>query len=324
MKEKLIQYFIENNFKAIRDTGKTWQELGSEFGLTGESARKIIKRSKAILTKKIELTKAIEKHVEKNKFQPKILIFDLETAPLRAYVWRLWKQNVHPLNGQLQSEWFLLTYSAKWLFDSKVYSGKLTPEEVTSEDDTRLVKEMWDLFNEADIVIAHNGIQFDVPMMNGRFLKKNLPPPLPYKIIDTKKVAAKQFNLPSNKLDYIAQFLGLGRKIDTDFELWVNCLKGDTKALSDMELYNIQDVRILEDVYLALRPYIQPHPNLGLYITEDTECCPSCTSTELKWEGNYTTYSNTYKAFRCNHCGSIGRSKTPEKKHSNLTKPCPI
>ena len=90
------------------------------------------------------------------KKQPKILIFDIETAPLKSYVWRLWKQDISPLNGMLQSEWFMLTWSAKWLFDDKIMSGKLTSKEAINEDDSRVTKEMWNLFNEADIVIAHN------------------------------------------------------------------------------------------------------------------------------------------------------------------------
>lgn len=314
----IIKYFVDNGVTSIDQTPYTWNQLGEMYGITGNAARKRWKKyNRATI-----MTKAVTAPV--NGFEPKILVFDLETAPLQAYVWRLWKQNVNPLNGQLQSEWFLLTYSAKWLFDNSIISGKLSKEEVLAEDDTRLVTELWNLLNEADIVIAHNGAQFDVPVLNGRFLKKGLPPPMPYKIIDTLRTAKKQFSLPSLKLDYIGQYLGLGNKIKTEFELWVNCLKGDEKALNEMEIYNIQDVKLLEDVYLAMRPYIQPHPNLGLYITEDTQCCPSCTSKDLNWQGTFTTYTNSYKAFRCNSCGSIGRDKMPQKKHSNLTKPIPV
>jgi len=311
----IIEYFESNGFTSIKQTGRKWADIGAEFELSEDAARKRMARHWGINIEAIE---------EEKKFEPRILVFDLETAPLSAYVWRLWKQNVNPLNGQLQSEWFLLTYAAKWLFDETMISGKLTKEEALAEDDTRLVQELWNLLNEADIVIAHNGAQFDVPILNGRFLKKGLPPPMPYKVIDTLKTAKKQFNLPSLKLDYIGQYLGLGNKIKTEFELWVNCLKGDDQALLDMEVYNVQDVKLLESVYLTMRPYIQPHPNLGLLITEDIQCCPSCTSTDLKWGGMYTTYTNSYKAFRCNHCGSIGRDRIPQKKHLNLAKPIPV
>lgn len=309
---KVIKYFIDNNYKTITDTCLQWQDIAEELGLvSADAARLQWSRNKHLLDGKEE------------KKLPKILVFDIETAPLSAYVWRCWKQNVHPTSGQLRSEWFLLTYAAKWLFENKTISGKLTKQEALNQDDTRLVQEMWELLNEADVVIAHYGKGFDIPMMNGRFLKKGLNPPMPYKLIDTKLHASKQFNLPSNKLDYIGEYLGLGRKIKTDFELWANCLKGDLNALQEMETYNIQDVKLLEDVYLAMRSYIQPHPNLGLYIDDDIECCPACMSEDLNWEGQYFTYANSYDAFRCNSCGSIGRSKKTNKKRSNILKSIP-
>jgi len=309
----IVKHFLDRNATNIKDLG-TWEQVGQLYGITGNAAKK---RWRRYQKKNLQA-----KPLPSNK--PKILVFDLETAPLRAYVWRLWKQNVHPLNGQLQSEWFLLTYAAKWLFDDTVIAGKLTSKEVQEEDDSRLLHELWNLLNEADIVIAHNGRQFDVPILNGRFLKMNIKPPMPYKIIDTKTAASKHFNLPSNKLDYIAQYLGVGQKIETDFDLWVRCLNGNNAALNEMMIYNINDVKILEDVYLAMRPYIQPHPNLGLYIEDDVECCPCCTSTDISFEGKYVSYASTYSAFRCNSCGSIGRSKLSINRKANLTRSIPV
>lgn len=308
--KNVINFFVTNNYENISHTGLTWQELGDMFGISAEAARSQWRNRK-------------EDVKEKEERRPKVLVFDIETAPLRAYVWRLWKQNINPTNGQLRSEWFLLTYAAKWLLEDEVISGSLTPEEVAKEDDSRLLVDMWNLLNEADIVIAHNGVNFDCAILNGRFLKYGLHPPMPYKVIDTLRHAQKQFNLPSYKLDYLGQYLGIGCKIKTEFDLWINCLNGDKKALEEMRIYNIQDVRLLEDVYLRMRSYIQPHPNLGLYIEDDVECCPSCTSRNLSWAGNFTTYSNTYKAFRCNDCGSIGRSGQSLFKRKNNIKPIP-
>ena len=116
----IIKYFIDNGVTSIDQTPYTWNQLGEMYGITGNAARKRWKKyNRATI-----MTKAVTAPV--NGFEPKILVFDLETAPLQAYVWRLWKQNVNPLNGQLQSEWFLLTYSAKWLFDNSIISGKLS------------------------------------------------------------------------------------------------------------------------------------------------------------------------------------------------------
>lgn len=244
------------------------------------------------------------------KHHAKILVFDIETAPILAYVWSAWNQNIGYNLDMLLDDWFMLTWSAKWLFEDKVLSAKLTSKEAKDQDDSRITKLIWELFNEADIVIAHNALKFDNKKLNARFLKNGLPPPLPYQTIDTLAHARKRFAITSNKLDYIGKFLGVGRKIDTGgFDLWKRCMNGDSEALLDMEKYNIQDVKLLEDVYLALRPYIQPHPNIGLYIEDNIECCPSCGSSSLQWDGTYATYANLFDSFRCNDCGSIGRSR---------------
>lgn len=250
----------------------------------------------------------------------KILVFDIETAPLKSYIWGIWNQNLgHSLN-MLESDWFMLTWSAKWLFDDKVMSDKLTPKEVSNEDDKRISKSLWTLLEEADVVIAHNALKFDIKRINTRFLKNGLKPPMPYQVIDTLIHARRRFNITSNKLDYIGKFLGLGEKLSTGgFDLWKRCMEGDSEALTEMETYNIQDVRLLEDVYLALLPFIKPHPNVGLFVAEDVHSCPSCGSTDLKWEGVYTTYANQYDACRCGNCGSIGRSRTAKPKGKNIT-----
>lgn len=197
----------------------------------------------------------------------KVLILDIETAPILAYTWGIWNQNIQPSN--VHTDWFCLTWAAKWLFEDKVYSGKLTSNEAKTQDDSRIIKGIWHLLNEADIVIAHNGQKFDLPKLNSRFIINKLHPPLPYQQIDTLLHIRRQFGFTSNKLDYVNHLLNLPRKKENDgMPLWVNCYKGNTKALSEMLAYNIEDVRILEETYLRIRAWIKPHPNMGLFILD--------------------------------------------------------
>jgi len=242
-------------------------------------------------------------------FRLKILIIDIETAPILGFVWDVWNQNINP--AQVISEWFCLTWSAKWLFENKVYSGRLTGKEALRQDDKRIMKGIWALLNEADVVIAHNGDKLDLPRLNTRFIVHKLDPPLPYQSIDTLKTIRKQFAFSHNKLDFVNQILNLPRKQPNDGqEMWNKCYQGDEKALKEMEKYNIQDVRILEDTYLRLRPWIKPHPNIGLFILDEhNHRCPSCGSKELKEEGKlYYTTVNAYEQFRCK-CGAVGRKR---------------
>lgn len=257
----------------------------------------------------------------------KVLILDIETAPILAYTWGIWNQNIQPSN--IHTDWFCLTWAAKWLFEDKVYSGKLTSNEAKTQDDSRIIKGIWQLLNEADIVIAHNGQKFDLPKLNSRFIINKLHPPLPYQQIDTLLHIRRQFGFTSNKLDYVNHLLNLPRKKENDgMPLWVGCYKGDTKCLSEMLAYNIEDVRILEETYLRIRAWIKPHPNMGLFILDETQDrCPSCGSNDLKAEGKeYKTTANSYEQFRCNNCGSVGRKRLgsldiKQRRHLTMSTP---
>ena len=256
---------------------------------------------------------------DKSKY-PKILIFDIETSPLSAYVWGRWKQDISL--DQTISEWFMLSWSAKWLNNPNMMSDALTPEEVSREDDARITRSIWHLLNEADIIIAHNGVKFDTPKLNSRFIINGLMPPTPYRQIDTLQVARKEFGFSSNKLDALAGYLGIEHKSETNFLLWKRCLAGEQEALDYMQAYNIKDVEILEQVYLKLRPWIKNHPNISLYLENEDETCPHCGSSNLADTGTFS-YTNVSKFsnVRCMDCGGLARRRTsdyPKEKRKAL------
>lgn len=261
--------------------------------------------------------------LDKPKGPLKILIFDIETSPLKAYVWSRWKQNIYL--DQTISEWFMICWSAKWLGDDDIMSDCISPSEIAREDDGRIIKRLWSLIDEADIIIGHNSKRFDTPKMNSRFILHGLPPTSPYKQIDTKEVAAKQFGFSSNKLDALAGYFGIPHKDKTEFQLWVDCLNGDQKALDYMLRYNEKDVFILEEVYLKLRPWIRNHPNVAIYLEMDKMACASCGSTNVSEDNSfYYTNVNKYKMYRCNCCSSISRVRNtsyPKNIKNNLLVP---
>lgn len=250
----------------------------------------------------------------------KILIFDIETTPLKAYVWRRWNQNIYL--DQTISEWYMLSWSAKWLNRPEVMSEILNPYEISNEDDSRIIKKLWLLLDAADIVIAHNGKKFDVPKMNARFILNNLPPTSPYIQIDTREIAAKQFGFSSNKLDALAGYFNIEHKDETDFKLWSRCMKGDEESLNYMRKYNNKDVLILQQVYLKLRPWIKNHPNVGLYSQLiDYPLCPTCGGHHMVDDNSYYyTAVNKYKVMRCTNCNALARVRNTsipkeDKKH---------
>ena len=256
----------------------------------------------------------INGRTEKKK-SAKIYIVDIETAPTKAYVFGKWKQNIH--DDALISDWFILTWSAKELFSDKIYSATITPQEVKKEDDYRVCKGLFKILDDADIIVGHNFKRFDRKKANSRFLINELGCPSSYQIIDTCLQARKNLGELSNKLDVLAKKLGVGKKVDHQgFKLWVDCLDGDKEALNKMQEYNDGDILINEEVYLKMRPFILPHPNLSLFLDSDKLLCPCCESDNIKPVSEYTTYANVYTEYKCDKCGNRCRSN---KKHTKLS-----
>lgn len=247
----------------------------------------------------------------------KILLIDIETAPTVAGVWRFWKENVN--YDQIFDDSYILSFAFKWLLDENVYSAVLTPREAILNDDSRLLESLWHLLDSADIIIAHNGKFFDIPKINTRFIKNGMVPPSSYLIIDTLESVRRMFSFPSNKLGNIAKYLGLTEKVENEgFSLWKKCIHGDEEALEKMSEYNQGDVITLEDLYMTIRPYIKPHPNMGLFVEGTVSVCPTCGSSDIESNGFYYTPMNKYSEFRCGNCGATGRSRYAEKKAKHV------
>jgi hypothetical protein len=244
---------------------------------------------------------------------PKILLFDIETSLMKFWSFRPGKQYLGHRN--IIDDWFMIGWSAKWLHETEFMSSILSPEEILAKDDSRLAKEMWKKFDEADIVIAHNAHGFDVPKLNSRYLMNGIMiPPSSYQVIDTLKEFRRHFGMSSNAQDFLTRMLKLPQKLETNFDLWVRCMAGEQEALKEMNIYNIHDVGGLEELYMTVRPWMKSHPNVSLYYDEiDVTRCPKCGSTELYWKDDYRTPAGRFNQFRC-ECGTIGRSR-----YSNLT-----
>lgn len=256
----------------------------------------------------------------------RVLLFDIETAPLQGVFWSMWKQNIG--YNQLFDEWYMLTWAAKWLdepeesflYDSLHLHGDMY-------DDEPIVKSLHALIDEADVVVAHNGDRFDIKKINTRFLHHGLSPPSPYKSVDTLKIAKNHFAFTSNRLDALGEFLGLGRKIDTGgMDLWMRCLQGDEAAFVEMAEYNVQDIRLLESVYLALLPWAKNHPNVGVYYAEEghTELCSKCGSEDIQRRGFSYTQVSKLQRYQCNTCGGWTQGRTnllTKEEREGLLKP---
>jgi len=247
-----------------------------------------------------------ENHNLTSRNNCKILLLDLESTPLLSFTWGLYDQNIS--YNHVVQDWHLLCWSAKWLFDSEVMSDVLTVEEAKKHNDKRVAGSIWKLMDEANVIIAHNGNHFDLKKFNARFIKHGLTPPASYQTIDTLLVARNSFGFTSNKLDDLCEYFGIPKKTDTNFDLWKRCFFAEKEALDEMVFYNRNDVSILEELYIKLRPWIKGHPNLNLWNESTISVCPNCKGS-IDFKGDYYTPLNRYDAFKCLHCGAVGRSK---------------
>jgi hypothetical protein len=240
----------------------------------------------------------------------KILCIDIETTPNLAHVWGLWDQNIG-LNQLLEAT-EMLCFAAKWVGDPKMFFGRKWFAGPGVEDDKeQMIGLAHSLLDQADVVMHFNGKRFDVPHLNREFLMAGWKPPSPYKQIDLLSVVRKQFKFPSNKLEYVSKALGLAGKTKHEgHTLWIKCMAGDEKAWRKMRVYNKQDVRLLEEMYEVLKPWVIPHPNFALYEEGESieDQCPGCGSTELNPQGFAITSLGKYQRFQCGGCGKWSRS----------------
>lgn len=237
---------------------------------------------------------------------PRVLFLDIETAPARGRFWgKVYETDII----KVDKPWFMLCYAWQWMGEKKIhYKGlpDITPHYAANlTNDFFLVKELRNLLDEADVVIAHNGDRFDIPMIRARMARYRIDPPSNFRTVDTLKTCQSQFRLESNKLNYVAEFLGVGRKIPhTGLDLWSRCEEGDEKAWPVMKRYNKHDVYLLKEVYTVIRPWISNHPDLTLYdkAKHGPVRCPACRSGHIHKRGLEYTKAARYQAWACYDC----------------------
>lgn len=243
--------------------------------------------------------------------KPRVLFIDLETLPNIVTSWGLW------VNGMLSPDNIITERSIicggwKWQGDKELHIVAINPKD--PHNDLEVVRVLHEVVGSADAVVAHNGDKFDMRWLKARIAFHRLSPLPPVIQIDTKKIAKAAFYFNSNKLDYLAKFLGVGQKIKTEFGLWKACMAGDQKALDKMTKYCKQDLRLLEAVYDILTPHIPSKLNKVLFA--DREVCQHCGSKAINYRGFYYTRMNKYRRYQCCSCGCWARSLKPFKEIS--------
>ena len=234
------------------------------------------------------------------------LFFDIETSPNIGLFWEAgYKKNIDVSN--IIQERAIICICYKWEEEKDVYY--LTWD--SKQNDKRMLQQFIEVANSANELVGHNGDKFDLAWIRTRCLFHGIEMFPDYVTIDTLKIARQKFRFNSNRLNYIADFLGIGQKIKTEYSLWKDILlHKDKEAMAKMIKYCQKDVVLLEKVYKALSIHIKPKTHYGVIFGEDRGTCPECGSDELKINQRIVLASGLKKLrFRCNTCGKY-HSKT--------------
>jgi DNA polymerase elongation subunit (family B) len=246
---------------------------------------------------------------------PRILVLDIETRPIEAYVWGLKDQNI-ALN-QIKEDWGIIAWAAKWFrapAATTIYKDQRNAKDVRK--DKSLITPLWSLLDDADLVITQNGRNFDSKKLNARFILNGMKPPSPYRHLDTYQIVKRVAAFTSNKLEYLTdklctKYKKLRHKKFPGFSLWTSCLAGNKAAWDEMRRYNIHDVLATEELYTKIQAWDGSTDFTPYYSGDEAlshKC--NCGSTELRAEGYSFTATGKFQRYQCKVCGKWTASRT--------------
>ncbi len=284
MTKEEVKEFLKNKPGYLKEGGKRLRNhlLNKGFTTTINLCKEALREVR------LETT---EHSVKLINNEGKILIYDLETSPNVGWFWRAgYKQNIQP--NQILKERAIICVSYKWLGEDQVYNLSWDK----NQDDKFLIEQFVEVLNEADLIVAHNGDNFDIKWFKTRALFHRIPTLPNYKQFDTLKVAKSKLYLNSNRLDYISKFLGFEGKIQTTPDLWNRIVMlNDRNAMVEMLDYCDEDVRQLEKVYNELKYLDNPRIHAGVLNGKIKQTSPITGNTNIKEVKIVTTNSGTIK-----------------------------
>lgn len=238
----------------------------------------------------------------------KVLILDIETSPLLVYVWNLKDQYVG-LN-QMVRDWHIMAWSAKWLGEPASAIRYYDQRNLKVGNDLPILRPLWRLLNEADIVLTQNGKSFDAKKINARFMLHGMQPPSPYKHLDTYLIVRNAASFTSHSLEYLSEkFCTKYKKLShakfPGLSLWLECLKGNKAAWDEMRLYNIHDVLATEELYEKVKAWTPKTAPALFYVKDVSTKCRRCgKSDKMRRKGKEMTRRGFVQKYQCQGCGA--------------------
>lgn len=239
----------------------------------------------------------------------KILFYDIETTPLKAYIWQLGKQVVrHQQLDKAYSQWGIICVTYCWN-DGK--PAKCIDWGYEEQNSTKVVEEFDKLVAQADIVIGKNSNRFDNKMINWRRVLGKLPgqPSWTKHTDDLEQQLRRYFRIPSFGLDYVSEQLGYGGKIKMEFQHWIDIVeKQPTRgkaAFKQMKEYGLKDIEDTRGLWADLEEHFEPKYNMNVVLgaAKGEQLCKRCGSARLAHRGAARHgITCSYQEYRCLDC----------------------
>lgn len=251
----------------------------------------------------------------------KRLFFDIETSPMIVYSWRV-GYKIRLTYENIIENFKIICISYKWGGSDKVHTLSWDKNQC----DKQLLIDFMKIANQADELVAHNGDRFDIKKIRTRCIFHRIPMFPKYRTLDTLKKARSGFAFPSNRLNDIGIYFGVGKKVDTGgFDLWKDVCNGDKKALKKMVEYCEGDIVLLEDVYNVLSTYVTNNTHAGVLLGGYKHECPNCGNDHsVHLKDNITAKGTIKRLMECDSCEYVYEiSNTDYKKKIILNAQCP-
>lgn len=253
-------------------------------------------------------------HISRITSDPRILLWDLETSKMAIEGYTYSRKQ---FSNYLPDDWikhpvWIHCAAWKWLDKNTINSTSVLKDKERFKkdfrDDYHVVSALNNLMYDADIIVAHNGDNFDTKILNARLLYHGFAPIPKIASIDTLKLARRRFKIESNTLRYLARFLNVAHKDNAPD--WSKVAQGCPKEIKYSEKYCRQDIRALEGVYKKLAPWDELAPNANTFGHHHDVCSkPHCRHWDLEHRGFRRTRAGVYKRYQCKACGGWSQGK---------------
>lgn len=218
---------------------------------------------------------------------PKILALDVEMSYNISYHYDQWGVNI-PWS-RIKQRQFMICAAWQWVGEKKRHAVSILddPKRFKSDhtDDYHVVKTLWDLMNQADAVLAYNGIGFDFKEILTAAAKHDLGPLHNFVPLDPFRIAKAKFRFKGgNSLANLCDFFGLPQKSKVEEKDWIGATEGNVQSIKKIVKYNLDDLPPLLGIWEKIKPYVPSKLNMNLFVDPITqpEVCAHCGGAELE------------------------------------------